>query len=246
MNEGGGDRKRLLARMVEHGATEVELASLLEQSQIVWRIGAEEEVSETCVRLEELMARAARSCRSALGVMARMDRTDSPKDPDLLTALKKYVEDTCEAIKQVDNCLKRKGSGLAQLFFEIPEASQGEVSWRELVGRRDVLAHRLLTVDDERIYREAKRDFGALYELLSRVYFAPVKTELDVGKGFSPLFRTDALRRLAPSVDGRRPEIGSSLVFVCEDSEKGFLAFRVGRSESNEILLGRPAGLVGF
>ena len=246
MNEGGDKRKRLLARMVKHGATQVEMASLLEQSEIVWRIGAEDEVSETCVHLEELMASAARSCRSALNVMARMDRTDGSKDPDLLTALKKYVQDTCEAIKQADNCLKRKGSGLAQVFFEVPEASQGEVSWRELVGRREVLAHRLLTVDDERVYREAERDFGALYELLSRVYFAPIKTNLIAGEGVCPLLRADALRRLAPSADGRTPEIGSSLVFVCEDSKKGFLAFRVGRSESNTILLAGPPGRVGF
>ena len=75
------------------------------------------------------MASAARSCRSALDVMTRMDRMDGPKDPDLLTALKKYVEDACEAIKQVDTRLEHEESGLAQLLFEIPEASQGEVSW---------------------------------------------------------------------------------------------------------------------
>ena len=238
---------RLLARMVKHGANEVEMTDLLEQSQIVWRIGAKDEVSETCVRLEEWMASAGRSCRSALDVMIRMNRTDGPKDPDLLTALKKYVEDACEAIKQVDNCLKRKGSGLAQVLFEIPEASQeGEVSWRELVGRRDVLAHRLLTIDDERVYCDAERDFGALFELLSRVYFVPVKTDLDAGKGFGPLLKTDAVHRLAPSMDGCTPEIGSSLVFICEDSNKGFLTFRMGRSENNTILLAGPPGRIPF
>ena len=96
------------------------------------------------------MASAARNCRSALDVTARMGSMDGTKDPDLLTALKKYVENTCEAIKQVDNRLKREGSSLAQVLFEIPEASVGDVSWRELIGRRDVLAHQLLTIDDER------------------------------------------------------------------------------------------------
>ena len=46
-----------------------------------------------------------------------------------------------------------------------------------LIGRRDVIAHGLLTVDDERVYREAERDFGLLVELISRVYFVPIKTD---------------------------------------------------------------------
>ena len=111
--------------MVKHGATKVTMRELAEKAQLVWRIGAGEEVSTTCVHLEEWMASAARSCRSALDVMKRMDSADGPKDPHLLTALKKYVEDTCEAISQIDNRLKQEESSLAQVLFEIPEASQG-------------------------------------------------------------------------------------------------------------------------
>ena len=178
--------------------------------------------------------------------MKRMDSADGPKDPHLLTALKKYVEDTCEAISQIDNRLKQEESSLAQVLFEIPEASQGEVSWRELIGRRIVLAHRLLTIDDERIYREARRDFGVLFELLSRVYFVPVKTDWDAGKWSSPILKVDVMHRLAPSTDGRTPEIGSSLVFICEDSKRGFLTFRMGRSENNTLLFAGPPGPVSF
>ena len=108
----------------------------------------------------------------------------------------------------------------------------------------DVLAHKLLTIDDERVHREAKRDFGALFELLSRVYFVPVKTNLDAGKGFGLPIKTDVLHRLAPSTDGRKPEIGTSLVFICEDSKRGFLTFRLGRSENNTLLLGGPPGRI--
>ena len=240
------DRERLLARMVRHGAAKVAIRELAEKAQVVWRIGEKEEISETCVHLEEFMASAARTCRSALDVMKRMDSTDRPKDPDLLTALKKYVQDTCEAIKQVDNGLKRQESSLAQVLCEIPEAAQGEVSWRELIGRRDVLAHRLLTIDDERVHREAQRDFGVLFELLSRVYFVPVKTDWDAGKWRSPFLKVDVMHRLAPSPDGRTPEIGSSLVFICEDSKRGFLAFRMGRSENNTLLFAGPPGPVSF
>ncbi len=180
--------ERLLARMVKHGAKQVEMADLIDQAQVLWFIEENDIVSETCIHAEELMASGARSCRGALDVIARMDRTEGARDPDLATALRKYVQDTCEAIKQVDNALNKKGSGLAPLLFEIPDRSHGEMSWRDLIGRRDVIAHQLLTVDDQRVWDEARRDFGSLYEMLSRVHFAPVKSDLDAGRGISPMF----------------------------------------------------------
>ena len=240
MNAAGDNRKRLVARMVEHGATQVGMADLMDQAQVVWRIGVDDCVSETCIHAEELMASAARSCRNALDVMARMEGT---RDPDLSAALKKYVEDTCEAIKQVDNALKENGTDLAALLFEVPDRSQGEISWRDLVGRRDVIAHQLLTVDDQRIHREAARDFGSLHELLSRVYFVPVKTDFRVGRAFNLMLKADALRRLSPAEEGRKPTIGESLIFVCEDEKRGFVALRAGRSTGNRILFAGPRGV---
>ena len=56
------------------------------------------------------MLSAARTCRRAQRIMDRMRRGEGRKDSDLMTALKKYVEDTCGAIKEVDNGLKRNGS----------------------------------------------------------------------------------------------------------------------------------------
>ena len=114
--------------------------------------------------------------------MARMDGTEGARDPDLAIALRKYVEDTCEAVKQVDNALRKRGSSLGTLLFEVPDRAQGEMSWRDLVARRDVMAHRLLTVDDKRVRREAHRDFGRLHEMLSRVYFVPVKSDFDAAR----------------------------------------------------------------
>ena len=239
---GGTDLTRLAARMVEHGATPVATANLMEEAQIVWRIGEHDTVSETCIHAEEMMSSGARSCHSALKLMARMARTEGTQDRDLSTALKKYVQDTCEAIKQVDNALREEGSELARLLFEVPDSSQGEMSWRTLIGRRDVIAHQLLTVDDQRIQREAKRDFGSLHKLLSRVYFVPVKTNLEAGGGFGPILKTDAIRRLSPAEPGKKPTIGQSLIFVCEDEKQGFVAFRMGRSASNSILLSGPPG----
>ena len=242
MNAGNADLTRLVARMVKHGATQVEAADMVEKSEIVWHIGANDAISETCVHAEEIMLSGARSCRKALDLMARMEPSDHSQDLDLVTALRKYVEDTCEAIKQVDNALERKGSGLATLLFEIPNSLQGEMSWRDLIGRRDVMAHQLLTVDDQKVYREAQRDFGSLHALLTRVYFVPAKTNLEGGQGFGPLLKGSVLKRLSPSEPGRPPTIGQSLVFVCEDERLGFVGFRIGRSPNNKLLIGGPPG----
>ena len=236
------ERIRLLAKMVRHGATQVEIDDLFKQSQIIWSIGADQEISHTCVHLEEFMSSAARNCKNALRVIARMHNSGKRRDPDLLTALKKYVEDTCGAIKEVDSTLDRNRSSLISLIYEIPDkTSEDDVSWRNLIARRDVIAHRLLTVDDERVHREVERDFGSLDELLSKIYFVPVKTDLGKDEGFSPLLRADALRNLAPSLHGRTPSLGESLIFVCEDKVDGFLSFRLGRTDSNKILLSASA-----
>ncbi len=238
------DRERLVAKMVNHGATQVEISELFKEGQIIWQIRPDHEISDTCIQLEEFMSSAARNARSALDVIDRMRGLGSLQDRDLLTALKKYVEDACEAIKVVDNTLKENGATLEALLFEIPnEASSDEASWRNLIGRRDVIAHRLLSVDDRRVYDEAKRDFGLLHQLLSRIWFVPVKTDLGSGKGFGAPLRMDALRNLAPSDYGQSPRIGESLIFICEDKVKGFVAVRLGRTENNKLLIG--ASFVG-
>ena len=239
---GGPDLKRLVARMVKHGATQVAMPEMLEEAQILWRIGEHDTLSETCIHAEEMMSSGARNSRRALDLMARMERTEGTRGPDLPTALKKYVEDTGEAIKQVDNALREKGSDLATLLFEIPDRSQDKMSWRDLIGRRDVIAHQLLTVDDQRIYREAKRDFGALHTLLSHLYFVPVKTNFQAGRGFEPMFKSDVIHRLLPAEPGTRPTIGQSLILVCEDENQGFIAFRMSRSASNRALFTGPPG----
>ena len=237
-------RARLLANMVRHGATQVELRELYKESEIIWQIRPDHEISDVCIQLEEFMSSAARNSQSALQVIDRMSCSGNPQDRDLLTALKKYVEDACEAIKVVDNTLKENGATLEALLFEIPnEASSDEVSWRNLIGRRDVIAHRLLSVDDGRVYDEAKRDFGLLHRLLSKIWFVPVKTDLASGKGFGAPLRMDALRKLAPSDYGQSPRIGESLIFICEDKVKGFVAVRLGRTENNKLLIG--ASFVG-
>ena len=242
MKEESQKRARVITKMLKHGARQVEVSELYRESQVAWRIGPEEELSETCIHLEEFLSSAARNSRSALRLMDRMNGKGKPHN-DHRTALKKYVEDTCEAIKVVDKSLRNHGSRLESLLFEIPrEASEDELSWRSLIGRRDVIAHDLLTVDDNRVYREARRDFDSLHQLLSRVYFVPAKTDLGSDQGLSPFIKADAWKGLKPSEHGRTPSIGECLIFVCEDKIEGFLSFRFGRTEGNSVLISASLG----
>ena len=227
MNEESQKRARVINRMLKHGARQVEVRELYRESQVAWRIGPEEELSETCIHLEEFLSSAARNSRNALRLMDRMRSSGDP-NTDHLTALKKYVEDTCEAIKVVDNTLRGHGSSLDSLLFEVPrEGSEDELTWRSLIGRRDVIAHDLLAVDDNQVHREASRDFNSLHQLLSRVYFVPAKTDWGSGRGFSPLIKAEAWKGLSHSENGRTPRIGESLVFVCEDKVEGVLVFQI-------------------
>lgn len=235
--------KRFISRLVKHGASRVSIEELVTKGQIIWAFGSNREVSAACVHAEEFMSSAANTCRRAIRILARMRSGDGRNDVDLMTALKKYVEDTCGAIKEVDNELKRNGSSLEKLLFEIPGESNDQVSWRNLIGRRDVIAHQLLTVDDGRVFREAERDFGSLEELISRVYFAPIKTEFRAGRGASPLMRMGILKKLLPVVNGERPQIGASVVFVFEDVVDGFVCLRMGRTKSNKIALSTPRAM---
>ena len=86
--EGGiVNRSRLLSRLVEHGATHVELDRMVRESVIIWQIRPDQEMAETCIHREEFMSSAARHCQSALRVIDRIDGSGVPRDPDLLTAL---------------------------------------------------------------------------------------------------------------------------------------------------------------
>ena len=230
-------REQVLRQMARHGAAEVDVSELIAKSQVFWQIGPDEKISQICIQLEEFIACAARNARAALRVMDRMHSSDSLRDNDFLTALKKYVEDTCEAIRTVDNVLKKNASSFDSLLFEVPsETRNADMSWRNLIARRNVIAHRLLTVDNKRVYQEAVRDFGVLHQLLSRIHFAPVRTDWASGLGCTPAIRGDAFRELIPSKANKTPSIGESLIFVCKDEQLGFLSFRIGRSEDNKML----------
>ena len=157
MNGESQDLDNLISDMIKHGTRHVETNDLFRESVLVWHIPAGTVVSRTSIRLEEFMSSAARNCKSALDVIDKIDSSKSTQDQHLFTALRKYVEDTCQAIKEVDTELQARGSGLAELLFEFPNrSSNDEATWRNLIGRRDVIAHQSLTVDDQRVYDETK------------------------------------------------------------------------------------------
>ena len=217
------------------GAELVDVDELEEQAEVVFTILETSEVSQLCVECMEYMASAARNAAAAVDVLERLYEAD---DPHLVTALKKYVEDTGEALKKVDNLLGRSSTSLAALFPELPSGDTLATTWRELIGRRDVIAHKILSVDDARVRKEAARDFMTLHSLLRNIHFVPTTTDMDRGHGFPFMMRAEVMRRL-PTVEAgsNASELGTAVIFVFEDIQHGPQTLRCARSPENKLLV---------
>ena len=201
---------------------------MFDDAVVVFPVSASRPIAEPCVEMYEFISAASRSAVAGVEVLDRLNTED---DPHLVAALKKYVEDTGQALKEVDNRLKKLHSGLNDLFREIS-------SWRELISRRDVIAHKILTLDDDKVRKEADRDFRALCQLLPNINFAPTVIDLEQGIGPEVAIRAGLHRELAPSEAGQEAFVlGGALVVVCLDARKGIVTFRLGRSPDNKVLL---------
>ncbi len=62
----------MITRLLRHGAEHVDRHEFSDRSVIVWQIGPDQEISDTCVHLEEFMASAARNSSEALEVIASL------------------------------------------------------------------------------------------------------------------------------------------------------------------------------
>ena len=217
-----------LAERERRGATRVEMDAMFDDAVVVFPTSTSRPIAEPCVEMYEFMSAASRSAVAGVKVLDRLNTED---DPHLVAALKRYVEDTGQALKEVDNRLKKLHSGLNELFPEIS-------SWKDLISRRDVIAHKILTLDDNKVRKEADRDFRALCQLLSNIHFAPTVIDLEQGIGPEVVIRSNQLRELAPSEAGQKAFVlGGALVVVCLDARKGIVTFRLGRSPDNKALL---------
>lgn len=198
-------------------------------------------ISGTCIECMELVSSAARRAASAIAVL---DRPEHVYDAHLSTALKKYVEDTGEALKQLDKLLNDRCSSLVELFPDLSDGAEDTTTWKELIGRRDVIAHKILTIDDDRVRDEADQDFRTLYSLLRNISFVPKMTDVANGRGIEVLFRVDELHRLSPITPGSNvTAIGASLILVHDDFRLGLQSLRLARSSDNELLIAAsPAG----
>ena len=222
------DAASWLAERKRRGATRVEMDKMFDDAVVVFPASTSRPIAEPCVEMYEFISAAARSAVAGVEVLDRLVGED---DPHLVAALKRYVEETGQALKEVDNRLKALHSGLNELF---PEFS----SWKELISRRDVIAHKILTLDDDMVREEADRDFRALCLLLSNIHFAPAVIDLEQGIGPEVAIRGNLLRELAPSEAGQEAFVlGGALVVVCLDVRKGIVTFRLGRSPHNTVVL---------
>ena len=99
------------------------MEQMYEDEVVIFPVSTSRPIAEPCVEMSEFMAAAARSAVAGVEVLDRLNTED---DPHLVAALKRYVEETGQALKEVDNRLKKLHSGLNELFPEIP-------SWKSLI-----------------------------------------------------------------------------------------------------------------
>ena len=234
------DAQRFFEERERRGAKIVDVEALHEQAVITFPISPNDLISEMCLECMEFISSAARDAAAAIDVLDWLDGDD---DAHLVTALKKYVEDTGEALKQIDARLKKRGSSLSELFPDLPARAEDTAAWKDLIGRRDVIAHKILTVDDEQVRQEADRDFRRLHALLRNIHFVPTVTDQQSGRLFQVLVRGTEVNRLVPVQPGSdiTANPGSSLILVCEDVQQGMLTFRLGRSPENRALVASSA-----
>lgn len=230
------DARQWMAKREERGAEIVDMDAALVRSTVGFSISSNDVISDLCVECTEFMGSAVRNAAEAVDVL---DRRELDDDPHLMTALKKYVEDTGEALKQVDDRLKKRSSSLEDMFPDLPADAKDTATWRDLIGRRAVIAHKILTLDASRVRDEADRDFRSLLSLLRNINFVPALTDCQNGRLFAVQLRGTEIKRLPPIAPGSdaTTELGSSLILVCEDVNFGMVTFRLARSPENRLLV---------
>lgn len=221
------DLESWLAERERRGARKVSWDKVMNDGGVIFNVSTSDEIAEPCVEMQEFMSAAARSAAAAVEVL---DRLTKENDPHLVAALKRYVEEIGQALKEVDNRLKVLHSGLNEL---LPDIS----SWRSLIGRRDVIAHQILTVDDEKIREEADKDFRALCQLLPNIHFCPTVIDLEQ-TGFAAHFKGNKLFGLIRQEGGENSYgLGGALILVYLDIQKGIVTFRLGLDHDNRMLI---------
>ena len=202
---------------------------MFDRCGVVFPASTSRPIAEPCVEMYEFISAAARSAVAGVEVLDRLNGKD---DPHLVAALKRYVEETGQALKEVDNRLKALHSGLNELF---PEFS----SWKELISRRDVIAHGILTLDV--FTGSVRKQIGTSGRFVNSCLTStsPLRSRISNKASAQRLqIRGKLLRELEPSEAGQEAFVlGGALVVVCLDARKGIVAFRLGRSPHNTVVL---------
>ena len=128
--------------------------------------------NDDLMRATVWLERAKENIHNALLCRSRMVDGGAPlSDPDLCWALAKYVENTEESVKQLDNITH--GLLLAELTeipFSDPDAN---LTWKNLKGMRERLAHRFWEIDHDVVLDTVMNDFPLLDDLFDCLYIVP-------------------------------------------------------------------------
>ena len=157
-------------------------------------------------------------------------------DRDLQWALVKHVENAQEAVSSLDAI---SGKKLFPILVELPlKAENDELSWRGLIGMRQVLVHKPWAVDHAVVWRTATEEFPALLTLIESTTIDVEPTDVENGRG--PTIDVSARKLIsgAKTVPGDKMALTGSQVLVFRDVTHGLGALHVGLAEGTSVLVG--------
>ena len=166
---------------------------------------------------------------AAINLSQKMSTQDDLReDHDLRWGLVKHVENAQETVRALD---KAGGDRLLSVLVELPLKADGdELSWKGLIGMRNVLAHKPWDVDHTVVWQTVMEEFPILLTLIDATTIDVEPS--DVVNGRHPKILVDPRTLMAGSgttIGGRMSPIGTQ-VLVFRDLTHGLGTLHVGRS----------------
>lgn len=177
------------------------------------------------------LERAQTSIHHALLCRNRMMDSGAPlADRDLCWALAKYVENTEESVKQLDNITHRL---LLAELIEIPlSGPDANLTWKNLKGMRERLAHRFWEIDNRVVLDAVMHDFPLLDALFDSLHIVPEPFNIRTDQTADFIVSTEWIRKIRYARGPEDPLLpGNSFIAAAYDRDFGWNMFRVGLNE---------------
>ena len=182
------------------------------------------------VKIKERWSQLRSYVEDAINLSRRMStQGDLREDHDFRWGLVKHVENAQETVQALD---KASGYRLLSVLVELPlEADGDDLSWKGLIGMRNVLAHQPWALDHAVVWRTVTEEFPILLAVIDATTIEVEPS--DVENGRQPKIMVDVATLMAgtgTTIGGKMSPTGSQIL-VFRDLTHGLGALHVGRSD---------------